>query len=41
VEDVRRRFEAGDAVEAIARKHNRSPKAIRLRLERLGAAPRP
>jgi hypothetical protein len=40
-EDVRRRFEAGDAVEAIARTHNRSPKAIRMRLERLGATPRP
>jgi hypothetical protein len=39
-EDVRRRFEAGDAVETIARTHNRSPKAIRMRLERLGAAPR-
>jgi hypothetical protein len=39
-EDVRRRFEGGERVEAIARAHNRSPKAIQMRLERLGVMPR-
>jgi hypothetical protein len=38
-EDVRRRFQAGESIDAIARAHNRSPKAIQMRLERLGALP--
>jgi hypothetical protein len=38
-EDARRRYEAGESIDAIARAHNRSPKAIRMRLERLGAVP--
>lgn len=38
-EDVQRRYESGESVEAIARAHNRSPKAIQMRLERLGTVP--
>jgi hypothetical protein len=34
--DVRRRYEAGEKIENIARTHNRSPKAIEMRLERMG-----
>jgi hypothetical protein len=37
---VHRRYQAGESIEAIARAHNRSPKAIQMRLERLGAVPR-
>ena len=33
---VRERFEKGEAIPAIARAHRRSPKAIELRLKRLG-----
>jgi hypothetical protein len=33
---IRRRYEAGESVEAIARAHKRSPRAIELRLQRLG-----
>jgi hypothetical protein len=39
--DVRRQFEAGETVQSIARAHNRSPKAIQMRLERLGLGARP
>jgi hypothetical protein len=34
--EVARRFHAGDSIDAIARAHKRSPRAIELRLERLG-----
>jgi hypothetical protein len=34
--EVRRRYEAGEGLESIARTHNRSPKAIEMRLERMG-----
>jgi hypothetical protein len=37
--EVRRRHEAGDAILAIARAHRRSPRAIELRLRRLGVLP--
>jgi hypothetical protein len=37
--DVRRRYEAGERIEDIARTHNRSPKAIEMRLERMGLLP--
>jgi hypothetical protein len=36
---MRRRYEAGESVEAIARAHKRSPRAIELRLQRLGLIP--
>jgi hypothetical protein len=39
-EEVRRRYQAGESLDSIARVHNRSPKAIQMRLERLGALPR-
>lgn len=35
-QDVRRRHEAGESVETIARARKRSPRAIELRLQRLG-----
>jgi hypothetical protein len=35
-QQVRRRYEAGESIQAIARAHKRSPRAIELRLERLG-----
>jgi len=39
-QEVRRRFEAGEAIPSIARSHQRSPRAIELRLQRMGAMPR-
>jgi hypothetical protein len=38
--EVRRRYEAGENIQAIARAHKRSPRAIELRLQRLGVLPR-
>lgn len=38
-QEVRKRFEAGESVEAIARAHKRSARAIELRLQRLGKLP--
>jgi hypothetical protein len=38
-QDVRRLYEAGKTIEAIARMHKRSPRAIELRLQRLGLLP--
>jgi hypothetical protein len=35
-QEVRRRYEAGENVQSIARAHKRSPRAIELRLQRLG-----
>jgi hypothetical protein len=35
-QEVRRRYEAGENIHAIARAHKRSPRAIELRLQRLG-----
>jgi hypothetical protein len=35
-EEVKRRFERGETVQHIARAHKRSPRAIELRLQRLG-----
>jgi len=35
-EEIRREHEAGEPIEAIARAHKRSPRAIELRLQRLG-----
>ena len=37
--EVRRRYEAGDSIQTIARNHRRSPRAIKLRLQRLGLLP--
>jgi len=39
-QEIRRRFEAGEAIPSIARSHKRSPRAIELRLQRMGAMPR-
>ena len=39
-QEVRRRYEAGENIQAIARAHKRSPRAIELRLQRLGVLPR-
>jgi hypothetical protein len=39
-QELRRRHAAGESLEAIARAHNRSPRAIELRLQRLGVLPR-
>jgi hypothetical protein len=39
-QEVRRRYEAGENIQAIAGAHKRSPRAIELRLQRLGALPR-
>ena len=39
-QDIRRRFEAGEPIAAIARLHKRSARAIELRLQRMGAMPR-
>jgi hypothetical protein len=36
---MRRHYEAGESIEAIARAHKRSPRAIELRLQRLGLMP--
>ena len=36
---ARRRYEAGERIESIARTLNRSPKAIEMRLERMGVKP--
>jgi hypothetical protein len=38
-QDVRRLYEAGKTIEAIARMQKRSPRAIELRLQRLGLLP--
>jgi hypothetical protein len=38
-QEIRRRYEAGDSVQTIARAHKRSPRAIELRLQRLGLLP--
>jgi hypothetical protein len=38
-QEVRRRYEAGDSIQTIAREHKRSPRAIELRLQRLGLLP--
>ena len=38
-QEVRKRYEAGESVEAIARAHKRSARAIDLRLQRLGMLP--
>ena len=38
-QQVRKRHEAGESVQAIARAHKRSPRAIELRLQRLGVLP--
>jgi hypothetical protein len=35
-QEIRRRHQAGESIEAIARAHKRSPRAIELRLQRLG-----
>ena len=40
-QDVRRLYEAGKTIEAIARTQKRSPRAIELRLQRLGLLPPP
>ena len=37
-QEIRRRHEAGESIQAIARAHKRSPRAIELRLQRLGVA---
>lgn len=37
-QQIRRRHEAGESVQPIARAHRRSPRAIELRLQRLGLA---
>lgn len=38
-EEVRRRHAAGESLQSIARAHKRSPRAIELRLQRLGVLP--
>jgi hypothetical protein len=38
-QEVKRRYEAGESVQSIARAHKRSPRAIELRLQRLGVLP--
>jgi len=38
-QEVSRRFKAGEAPQAIARAHRRSPRAIELRLQRMGLMP--
>jgi DNA-binding NarL/FixJ family response regulator len=40
-EEVKRRFERGENVQHIARAHKRSPRAIELRLQRIGLLPPP
>lgn len=39
-QEIRRQFEAGEPIASIARSHKRSPRAIELRLQRMGAMPR-
>ncbi len=39
-QQIRRRYEAGESIPAIARAHKRSARAIELRLQRIGAIPR-
>ena len=39
-DEVRRRHESGESLESIARARKRSPRAIELRLQRLGVLPR-
>jgi hypothetical protein len=38
-QQVAKRFKAGEPVPAIARAHKRSPRAIELRLQRMGLIP--
>jgi len=38
-QQVSRRYEAGETIQAIARDHKRSPRAIELRLQRMGILP--
>jgi hypothetical protein len=38
-EEIRRRHKAGEGIQSIARAHKRSPRAIELRLQRLGLLP--
>jgi hypothetical protein len=38
-QQIKRRFEGGESIEAIARAHKRSPRAIELRLQHLGITP--
>ena len=38
-QQVRQRYERGETVPAIARAHSRSPRAIELRLQKLGVLP--
>jgi hypothetical protein len=38
-QQVRKRYEAGESIPAIARAHKRSPRAIELRLQRMGVLP--
>jgi len=40
-QQVRRRYEHGEGIPAIARAHGRSPRAIELRLRRMGVLPGP
>jgi hypothetical protein len=37
--EIRRRHEAGESLQSIARAHKRSPRAIQLRLQRMGVLP--
>jgi hypothetical protein len=37
--DLRRSYQAGERIEDIAKRHNRSPKAIEMRLQRMGLTP--
>jgi hypothetical protein len=39
-QEIRRRYEAGEEIQSIARAPKRSPRAIELRLQRLGVLPR-
>lgn len=39
-QEIRRRHESGESIQAIARAHKRSPRAIELPLQRLGVLPR-
>jgi hypothetical protein len=38
-QEIRRRYDAEDSIQTIARDHKRSPRAIELRLQRLGLLP--
>jgi hypothetical protein len=39
-QDIKKRHAAGESISMIARTHKRSPRAIELRLQRLGVLPR-